>query len=97
MSRFFFGMLLGAVLMYGAMHYHLVRGDEGFFLVPKVTNQLGEVYVDIRGFTLDDWREHKPLAAAIMKSNRSELLSDAALGGFRQNLHSVVDRLFSDE
>lgn len=97
MSRFFFGMILGAALMYGTIHYHLVRGDEGLFVVPKVTNQFGDIYVDIRGFTLDDWKQHKPLAAAIMNSNRSELLSDATLGGFREGLHSVVDRLFSEE
>lgn len=97
MSRFFFGMILGATLMYGTIHYHLVRGDEGIFLVPKVTNQFGDIYVDIRGFTLEDWKQHKPLAAAIMKSNKSELLSDATLGNFRDSVHSIVDRLFSEE
>lgn len=95
MSRFFFGMLTGAVLMYGSMHYHLVRGEEGFFLVPKISNNLQDVYVDIREYTLADWKEHKPLAAAIMKSNRSELLSDTTLTGFRENVHSLVDGLFA--
>lgn len=97
MSKFFFGLFVGAALMYTALHYHLVRGDEGIFLVPKVTNQLGDAYVDIRGFTLEDWKQHKPLAAAMMKSNRSEILSDDTLGGFKDGLHSVVDRLFSEE
>jgi hypothetical protein len=97
MSKFFFGLVLGATLMYTTMHYHLVRGDEGIFLIPKVTNQLGDAYVDIRGFTLEDWKQHKPLAAAMMKSNRAEILSDATLGGFKDSLHSVVDRLFSEE
>ncbi|SMP39020.1 hypothetical protein SAMN06265222_101235 [Neorhodopirellula lusitana] len=96
MSRLFFGMILGAGLMYGAIHYHVVRGDDGVFLVPKVTNELHDVYVDIRGFTLEDWRTHKPLAAAIMKSDKSELLSDTTLGGMKDGLHSVVDRLFSE-
>lgn len=97
MSRFLFGMLTGAVLMYGSMHYHLVRGEEGFFLVPKISNNLQDVYVDIRDYTLDDWKEHKPLAAAIMKSNQSELLSDSTLTGFRENVHSLVDGLFSKQ
>lgn len=95
MSRFFFGMITGAVLMYGSMHYHLVRGDDGFFLVPKISNNLQDVYVDIREFTLEDWKDHKPLAAAIMKSNRSEVLSDSALSGFRNDVHSLVDGLFA--
>jgi hypothetical protein len=97
MSKFFFGMILGATLMYGAMHYHLVRGEDGVFMVPKVTSDLSDVYVDIRGFTLEDWKQHKPLAAAIMNSDRSEVLADSTLMGFRENMHSLVDRLFSSE
>ena len=97
MSKFFFGMILGAALMYGAMHYHLVRGEDGVFMVPKVTSDLSDVYVDIRGFTLEDWKQHKPLAAAIMNSDRSEVLADSTLMGFRENMHSLVDRLFSSE
>ncbi|EMI56092.1 hypothetical protein RSSM_02427 [Rhodopirellula sallentina SM41] len=83
--------------MYGAMHYHLVRGQDGVFMVPKVTSDLRDVYVDIRGFTLEDWKQHKPLAAAIMNSDRSEVLSDSTLSGFRDNVHSLVDRLLSTE
>ncbi|MBB3206951.1 MULTISPECIES: hypothetical protein [Pirellulaceae] len=97
MSRFFFGVILGAALMYGAMHYHLVRGQDGIFMVPKVTSDLGDIYVDIRGFTLEDWKQHKPLAAAIMNSDRSEVLADSTLSGFRDNVHSLVDRLLSND
>lgn len=97
MLKFFMGVVLGAVLMYTAMHYHLVRGQNGVFLVAKVTSELSDIYVDIRGFTLDDWKRHKPLAAAIIKSDRSELLDDATLTGFRESVHSVVDRLFSTD
>lgn len=97
MSRFFFGLVVGAVLMYGSLHYHVVRGNDGFFVVPKVTSELRDVYVDIRGFTLEDWKQHKPLAAAIMKSERSEVLADATLSGFRDNMHSLVDRMFATE
>jgi len=96
MSRFLFGMITGAVLLYAAMHYHVVRGDQGVFLVPKISNNLSDVYVDIRDFTLDDWTRHKPLAAAIMKADRGELLSDSTLGGFRDNMHSLVDGLFEN-
>lgn len=95
MGKFIFGMLLGASLMYGAMHYHVVRGDEGVFLVPKIANNLSDSYVDIRGFDLSDWRRHKPLAAAIMQSDRSELLSDSTLTSFREQVHGLVDGLFS--
>lgn len=95
MSRFFFGVILGAVLMYGAMHYHVVRGDEGFFLVPKISNNLSHVYVDIREFTLQDWRSHKPLAAAIMQSEKAHLIGDSSMDQFRRSVGNLVDQLFS--
>lgn len=95
MSRFFFGMITGAAMLYVAMHYHLVRGQDGIVLVPKISNNLTNTYVDIREFTLEDWRSHKPLAAAILKSDQSALLSDATLGGFRENINGLVDGLFS--
>lgn len=97
MLKFLFGVILGAVLVYTAMHFHLVRGRNGVFMVSKVTSDLSDIYVDIRGFTLEDWKRHKPLAAAIIQSDRSELLNDETLTGFRESVHSVVDRLFSKD
>lgn len=97
MSRFFYGMITGAVLLYVAMHYHVVRGNEGVFLVSKVSNNLSDIYVDTREFTLTDWQAHKPLAAAIMQSNQSEMLSDASMNGFRNQISSLVDGLWGSE
>ncbi len=97
MSRFFFGMITGAVLLYVAMHYHVVRGEEGVYLVAKISNNLTDVYVDTRGYSLTDWQAHKPLAAAIMKSNQTHLLEDASLTSFRSSVSSLVDGLFSGQ
>jgi len=97
MSRFLFGMVTGAVLLYMAMHYHIVRGNDGVFLVPKISNNLSNVYVDTRAFQLSDWQRHKPLAAAILKSNQSHLLEDSSLSSFRNSISQLVDGLFSNE
>ncbi|TWU24373.1 hypothetical protein Pla52o_23000 [Novipirellula galeiformis] len=94
MSRFLAGMVCGAVLLFGAMHYHVVRGKEGVFLVPKISKNLSNVYVDIRDFRLSDWQQHKPLAAAMVKNNRSDLLEDASLSSFRNQVSGLVDGLF---
>ena len=94
MSRFLFGMIAGALLVYVAMHYHFVRGSQGVYLVPKLSNNLSDVYVDTRQFGLDDWRKHKPLAAAIMQSNQPHLLEDTSLTSFRSTIRGLVDDLF---
>ena len=97
MSRFLFGMISGAALLFIAMHYHIVRGQDGVYVVPKISNNLSDVYVDTRDYGLDDWESHKPLAAAIMRSNKQHLLEDSTLGSFRQRVDGLVQGLFSDE
>jgi hypothetical protein len=89
-------MVTGAVLLFVAMHYHVVRGKDGVFLVPKISNNLSDVYVDTREFGLRDWQGHKPLAAAIMQSNQSHLLEDSSLTSFRDTMKGLVDGLFSN-
>jgi hypothetical protein len=54
------------------------------------------VYTDIRSFDLQDWQNHKPLAAAIMRSNQANLLEDSATRNFGASMRRVVDELFSD-
>ena len=97
MSRFVFGMICGAGMLYVAMHYHVVRGNEGVFLVSKISNNLSDVYVDISNFELSDWQEHKPLAAAMLRSNKAHLLEDASLTGFNSSVSSMVNGLFSKQ
>jgi hypothetical protein len=94
MSRFLLGMVAGAMLLYVAMHYHVVRGPQGVYLVAKIRNDLSDAYVDTRGFGLSDWQEHKPLAAAIMQSDQTHLLEGAPLETFRHSIRGLVDGLF---
>ena len=94
MTRFIAGMVTGAVLLYTAMHYHVVRGDRGYYLVPKLKQDFSDIYVDTRGFELDDWRRHKPLAAAIMGSDKEGLIRDSAMRSFGSRLSGMVREVF---
>jgi hypothetical protein len=87
------GMVVGAGLLWGAMHYHVVRSGDGFFFVAKIRNDLSDPYVDIREFTLDDWQEHRPLAAALVRSKQSHLLGDSSLKLFREQMDAILDSL----
>lgn len=93
-TSFLLGMVCGAVLLGSAMHYHFVRSSKGLLMVPKITKGLDDTYVDIREFQLSDWQQHRSLAAALMKSDRSELLADNSLSTFRQSIDGVLDGLF---
>ncbi len=69
-GSFFFGMIVGATVLGVAMHYHIVRGKDGIFVVPKVHNNLTDIYVDTRQFTLSDWQQHRMLAVSILRRSR---------------------------
>ena len=97
MSRFLFGMITGAALLFVAMHFHIVRGQDGVYVVPKISNNLSDIYVDTREFSLSDWNAHKPLAAAIMQSEQTHLLEGSSLSSFRDRVGELVSGLFSDQ
>ena len=95
MSRFFFGMLTGAAILYVGMHYHFVRGDAGVFLVPKTESTISDAYVDIRKFSLEQWKGHRPLGEAIMASNQQHLLEETPPLAFRDKVQGLVDGFLS--
>ena len=92
-GSFLFGVVVGAAGLYGALNYHWVRADDGLHVVPKIASGLGEIYIDIREFELSDWHEHKSLAAAIVRAEKTELLNDVATDSLRNSLDSAIQTL----
>lgn len=96
-GSFVLGMLVGCAVMYGTLHYHIVKADEGFaggikgyHFVPKLSSTLTGTYVDIRGFGFQEWNEHRVLAAAIAAAGKPELVQGVAT----ESLQNVVDGAF---
>ena len=94
-STFISGMIAGAVLLFVANHYHLVRGNDGVFVVPKLSQNLQDTYVDIREFGLRDWQQHRMLAASLLRSNHKEVLEDSTLSGVRKTAVSLMNELIT--
>lgn len=92
-SSFLLGVVAGALLIGAAMNFHLVRSDDGILMIPKLTKGLHDPYADIREFTLDDWQQHRPLAAALVQANKSDLLADSSLHNFRRSIDGVIEGL----
>jgi hypothetical protein len=91
-GTYFAGIITGFAVCFVANHYHVVRADSGVFVVPKLNQNLDDIYVDIRGFGLSDWQEHRMLAASLLQSDRQELLDGTALTGFRKSIVSLVNQ-----
>ncbi len=87
---FVFGLLVGGTFVYTSLKYHIVHANDGFHLVPKLTAEFSQTYVDIRQFDLNDWADHQPLAIALTRAGQAHLLHAAAVDGLRD----AVDDLF---
>lgn len=82
------GIIVGGVMIFSAMNYHIVRANDGYHVVPKIDAQLGLTYVDIREFTVADWAKNSELAAALMNANQRNLVDNA----IQDSLGNSVDK-----
>ena len=49
-SSFLCGVMVGGALVFFAQRYHVVRTDQGFVTVPKLSSGFDETYVDVPPF-----------------------------------------------
>jgi hypothetical protein len=91
-TTFVLGMAAGAMLIYGALTYHIVHTADGLHLVPKVESTLSATYVDLRGIDFMTLIKRYPqVAQAIAASGRNDLIGSAA----RDSLQTTVDQLLA--
>lgn len=88
-STFVLGMLVGALLIYSVLNYHVIHASDGLHVVPKVNAQLAATYVDIRAFGPRDWMNHPEILAALERADRGDLIRTAA----GDALNAGLDRL----
>lgn len=88
---FLFGLLVGAITVFVSLKYHIVRAADGHHLIPKVSAEFGGTYVDVRSFGFRDWAEHKSLAAAIARSGKSDLMTQATVNSVTDRVNDYLD------
>jgi hypothetical protein len=86
------GFIAGAASLYGSMCFHIVRASDGHHVVAKSALTFRDTYVDVRSFDVGEWRNHVPLAEAIMKANKPELMQGAAESALRNAFDGLWDR-----
>ncbi|HVW39706.1 MAG TPA: hypothetical protein VHB99_20450 [Pirellulales bacterium] len=93
MSRlafFVLGLVVGGGLVYGAERYHVLRTNQGFETVPKLSASFSDVYVDVREFTASDWAERQGLAADVLRAHKEYLIKDAVVDQVRQKVNGLL-------
>lgn len=89
---FVLGMLAGAGLLYTSENYYVVRVDDGVHVIPKIAAKIEFPYRDIRNYTVEDWQQNVSLGAAIVKSQKSDLMVDS-LSSVRRNFDGILQSL----
>lgn len=89
--NFLLGVVVGFGLYHAAYNYHVVQAADGFHLVAKVPPRFSEVYVDVRQFGINDWREHAQLAVALQKAGKGHVLGDSARGLLGEAVNRGLD------
>lgn len=89
-SSFLAGMAAGALVLYAAMNFHVVRASDGFHFVNKQPPRMSEAYVDVRKFGVTDWVSHPQLAGALVLANKQQLLGDSAGVAIQEGLNQLV-------
>ena len=90
MRNFVLGFFAGAAALYSSMCFHVVRADNGTHMVAKTALTFRDSYVDVRKFDVAEWREHVPLAEALLKANKKELMGD----GVENSVRNAWDNLW---
>ncbi len=91
LMTFFLGMVTGGALLYGALNFHVIRANDGVHFVRKIEPKIAATYVDIRNFTFADWKQHTEIAAALVRTEKSDLMQNAASGALQQSLDKWLD------
>jgi hypothetical protein len=92
-SSFLIGLVTGALVLYAALNFHVVRARDGFHVVHKSPPRMGETYVDIRGFGLSDWAGRPQLTSALVTANQQRLLGDSTAGAIEDRVQQVEQLL----
>jgi hypothetical protein len=85
-------IVLGGVLTYFSLGYHYVRTDDGWLMVPKTEMHFNDTFVDIREWSLRDYREHPELVEALVEDGHADVIPDQ----LTEQLREALDSLFRD-
>lgn len=94
---FLAGMLAGGCLAAGALQYHVVRSDEGMYLVPRSPKpSLTLAYADTRAWTDEQWERYPALVNALKANGAADLLHNDAQSMSLNELRDAMQGSLND-
>ena len=68
------GVAAGFVLVWGALNFHVFRTQDRLVLAVKRQPALADLYVDVRGWSWDQWSEFPDLAWSLVRSGNADVV-----------------------
>jgi hypothetical protein len=90
LGAFLLGLLLGGILMFVGLRYHIVRASDSFHLIPRQGGKVDDLYVDIREFDLKAWNEHRSLAIDIIAAKKEHLIGESTSNSLSRRLNDLL-------
>ncbi len=85
-----FGVLLGAVAMFIAFRFHVVRTNDNWVFVSKPQASLADAYVDVREWDSAEWMKHTALVKALVRTGQADLVRKSVTARW-------MDKVFSKQ
>ena len=93
-TSFVAGIVVGAIGLHGSTNFYAVHTDAGVKVVRKAAPKVEFPYVDVRQFSLEDWRRHKDVAIALNQAGQGGVLKDSALDSIGGSIGNSVTNTF---
>jgi hypothetical protein len=90
---FLLGLVLGATGLSAAQNYWVIQAEDGLHVVRKLETRLELPYVDIRQFTLEDWKSRPELAKAIFRANQASATPQVEQDAWPAPAGTLLERL----
>jgi hypothetical protein len=91
-ESFLVGTACGIALLYVTMHFTVVRANDGFHWIPKVSAKLDLPYEDIRDFKPEHWQRRPALTMSILKARKSYLMDERSVETFKRTTNRMLGR-----
>jgi hypothetical protein len=90
---FLLGLVLGATGLAAAQNYWVIQAEDGLHVVRKLESRLELPYVDIRQFSLEDWKSRPELAKAIFRANQANATPAVEADAWPAPAGTLLERL----
>ena len=91
-ESFLIGLAAGIATLYLVMHFTVVRANDGFHWIPKVSAKLDLPYEDVRDFKSEHWQRRPGLTMSILRARKGYLIDDRTQRQFQQATNQMISQ-----